>query len=536
MQRAIRTEREVEKQSRGYLLGVIVLSLSAIAVKFIGLFYKIPMLKLLGSEGMGYFNSAYELYALFCVISTSGIPIAMSVMISTSSKDKTVGAQVIFKIAARALLLIGIVCATAMFGLAYPFSKLLGEEKCVYALLTISPGLLFACLTGAYRGYFQGLSRMVPTAVSQLIETVCKLVFGLLFVYLAIVAGYSTEIVAAAAALGLVIGSAISMCYLFITRKTSKTISGEVDHIEKGILRMLFKMSAPITLSAAALSFTRLIDMAMIIRRLQSAGCTSEEAFSVYGGYTTLAVPLFALAPTLISSVAQPLIPRLGDAISSRNMKEQTTAVNDAIRLASIISMPISMGLSLFSKEILELLFRGQREEIESCAPLLSMLGISVVLSCMVTVGNSILHAYGHAKIPMIAMLIGSVVKIVTSYFLIGSASIGIAGAPISTFLCDFTINAINAYYISKCLPSEIAVGRTLVRPFVASALSVALVKIFYGICAARVGEGTMLTLSFIGLAALVYIPACLLLGVVKISDISIKEKKKPAQQGRIND
>lgn len=528
---AARTDREVKKQSQGYLFGVVILSLSAIAVKLIGLFYKIPMLKLLGSEGMGYFNSAYELYALFCVISTSGIPVAMSVMISTSSSDKVAGALRVLKIAAKALFLIGIVCSAAMFGLAYPFSKLLGEEKCVYALLAISPGLLFACLTGAYRGYFQGLSRMAPTAVSQLIEAVCKLIFGLLLVYLALRAGFRTEMIAAAAALGLVIGSVLSTMFLFIMKKRTVETPERVCYSEKSILKTLFKTSAPITLSAAALSFTKLIDMTMIIRRLQSAGYTSEEAFSVYGSYTTLAVPLFALAPALIGSVAQPLIPRLGDAIASGDCEGQTSATNDAVRLASIISMPISLGLSLFSKEILELLFKGQNAEIVLCAPLLAMLGMSVTLSCLVTVGNSILHAYGRARIPMIAMLIGSVVKIITSYVLIGNSGIGIAGAPISTFLCDFVINAINAYYISKCLPSGIAVGKVLVRPFAASVLSVAIAKIIYGIFAARFGEGNALTLSFIGLAAMIYLPTCLLLGVVKIDDIPIiKKKKQPAK------
>ena len=531
MRKTARLEREVEndvsvkKETRNYLFGVLVLSLSAIIVKLIGLFYKIPMLKLLGSEGMGYFNAAYEIYALFCIISTAGMPVAMSVIISSCSDNKGRGALRVFGVAFRMLLVIGVVCTSVMLAFAFPFSHLLGESRSVYAILAISPALLFACLTGAYRGYFQGLSKMTPTAISQFIEAACKLIFGLVFVFLALRLGFKTEIVAAFAALGLVVGSFLSMLYLCITKRISGDTSVKNDGGQGEIIRMLWNTSVPITLSAAVLSVTRIIDMTMIIRRLQSAGYTGSQAFSVYGSYTTLAVPLFALAPALISSVAHPLVPRLGDAIAIGDKDAQTRAANDAVRLSALISMPMSIGISLFSKEILELLFRGQAAEIELCAPLLSMLGLSVTLSCLVTVGNAMLQAYGHARIPMISMLIGSGLKIVISYFLIGNARIGIMGAPISTLLCDLVINIINSYYISKSVPMGISVGKSLVRPFVAALVSVLISKISYGYFAAKYGTGAILTLSFIGLAAVLYVPLCLLLGAVSFKEITPRIK-----------
>ena len=72
----------------GFFSGGCILSLSAISVKIVGLVYKIPMLRLLGSEGMGYFNSAYELYTLLCVIATAGLPVAMAVMIAGAESNR----------------------------------------------------------------------------------------------------------------------------------------------------------------------------------------------------------------------------------------------------------------------------------------------------------------------------------------------------------------------------------------------------------------------------------------------------------------
>lgn len=533
MRKSARLEREVEKDvrvkkdTRNYLFGVVVLSISAIFVKLIGLFYKIPMLKLLGSEGMGYFNAAYEVYALFCVISTAGVPIAMSVIISSYSDDKRGGALRVFSIAFKALLVIGVICTSVMLAFAYPFSHLLGEVKSVYAILAIAPALFFACLTGVYRGYFQGLSKMTPTAISQFIEAACKLIFGLVFVCVALRFGFKTEIVAAFAALGLVVGSVLSMLYLCITKKMSCDLSAKDGRDKSKIIKSLWHTSVPITISSAVLSVTRIIDMTMIIRRLQSAGYTSTQAFSVYGSYTTLAVPLFALAPALISAVAHPLIPRLGDAIALGDGEGQASAANDAVRFTSLIAMPISMGISLFSKEILELLFSGQTAEIELCAPLLSVLGMSVTLSCLVTVGNAMLQTYGRARIPMISMLVGSVTKIVVSYFLIGNASVSIMGAPISTLLCDLVINIINFYYICKLIPGGIKVGKPLVRPFISALVAVLVAKITYGYFAAKYGGGTLQILSFIGLAAVLYVPLILLLGTVSLSEISLRFKKE---------
>ena len=499
--------------------GVVVLSLSAVIVKIIGLIYKIPMLKLLGSEGMGYFNSAYEIYTLFCIIATTGLPVAMSVMISSEKG----GAEKIFRVAMRLFLLLGVVGSAVMIGFARPFSEFLGSDKTVFCIFAIAPTVFLICLSSAYRGFFQGHGKMLPTAVSQVIEALGKLLLGLLFAFIALRSGYSVDVVAAFAVLGLTLGTAVSVLYLMLSKRSSgeKATCSLGEENDRGIAWRLMRTAIPVTLSAAVISLTKVIDMTMILRRLQDLGYESEVAFSAYGNYTTLALPLFSLAPALIASVAMPLIPSLSRAVAMNDAEEQGRVVSDALKLTSIVSMPIAIGLSLFAKPILELVFSGESEAISEAYPLLVVLGLSVTSACLITVSNAILQAYSRAYIPIISMAVGSLVKIVLAYFLIGNSEIGILGAPISTFFCDLIINAVNFYCISRVMPRTPSVSTVFLMPFTASAVAVILARVAYNALVIKFGESALLTLACVAIAAILYLPLVFIFKVVKKEEIS---------------
>ena len=431
-------------------------------------------------------------------------------------------------LAHRALLL-GVTGTLIMLMLAYPLALFLGG-KCLFAIMAISPTVFFICAISAYRGYYQGLGRMMPTAISQVIEAMGKLFLGVIFAFIALYIGFPTEVVAAFAIFGLMIGSALSMLYLWMLKRIGGQVETDLSVRSRGIiLRSLLKTAIPVTVSAAVVSVTRMVDMTMIIRRLQSFGQTSEAAFSAYGCYTTLAVPLFGIAPALVSSVALPLIPRLGHAISDGDKWKETETVNDGMRLASLISMPIGVGISLFSKEILELLFMGQTDEIELAAPLLSVLGMSVALSCLVTVGNAVLQAYGRPHIPTVSMTAGAILKVILAYFLIGDPSIGIMGAPISTLICDLAINLINFYYIAKCVPEAIDVRRSFIGPFIAAIIAGAISRLAFGAAEVKADIGSLLTVGAILLCAIIYAFLCLAFKVVKVDEIR-KLRRKNAE------
>lgn len=465
----------------GFMSGVLVLSISTIIVKILGLAVKIPMLNTLGAEGMGYFNSALEIYALLCVISTAGLPVALSMLIS-ESRERGDSAEVrrVYKTALTLFFAVGAIGSGAMLLFSEQIALLVGNPQAEPCITAISPAVLLICLCSAVRGYFQGFENMTPTAVSQLIEALGKLFFGVGFGLIALKAGADLPFAAAMSALGLTLGILLSGIYLFIEKLTHR--QGLIEkstgntRYNSGKISALLKIALPITVSSAILSLCRIIDMALILRRLQSIGTSIAEANRIYGSYTTLAVPVFALVPSLITPISLSLVPRLSSAIERGDADAQADVVDRAQRLTVLLAMPASMGIALYSAPILSLLFSGQEEAIDVAAPLLSILGISVVFSGLITTTNAVLQSYRQTVRPIISMAIGTCVKIALAYILIGIPEIGVWGAPISTLVCNVTITVINLAFIGKRLPQSSknsGIGQSLMRPFWASLLAI---------------------------------------------------------------
>ena len=202
-----------------FFSGVLLLTLSTILVKFVGLFYKIPMLSYLGSEGMGYFHSAYEIYAIFCIIATAGLPVALSVLISAAlAEGKEREVQRIWRVSLALFVIVGMVGSLLMWGFAKPICRWIKSEDAYGCMISIAPTLFFICISSALRGYFQGYQKMLPTAISQLLEALGKLVFGLLFAQIALKRGATVPQLAAAAGWGVTAGTVLSTLYLALTR------------------------------------------------------------------------------------------------------------------------------------------------------------------------------------------------------------------------------------------------------------------------------------------------------------------------------
>ena len=521
------SEAEQGNTKRVFLSGVLLLTLSTLLVKVIGLIYKIPMLSYLGSEGMGYFNSAYEIYALFCVIATAGLPVALSVLISGAlARGEGSEARRIYSAALTVFLMIGALGSGVMLLFARRFCALIQSEGAYFSILSIAPTLFFVCLSSALRGYFQGYQRMLPTAVSQLIEALGKLVFGLLLARFALERGYDTARVAAFAGIGLTLGTALSFLYLLIEKMRFCPMA-ETDTEESAacqpllrIWKQMARLSIPMTLGASLVSLTKLIDMAMILRRLQAIGYSEVAANEAYGGYTTLALSVFGLLPSLVNAVALPLVPMLSAAIASGNRDRQSEMIRVSYRLVALFAIPSALGVAAFARPVLSLLFAGETVAVAAAAPLLSALGASVFLSCMITATNSVLHAYQEVNRPILAMLVGAGLKIVSAYFLIGSPRVALMGAPISTFLCDGAVVLLNLWFCERLcrVPDLSSVFR---RPLLCAVLSIGGSYAVYLSLVCRIGESSLLTMLALAGAAGSYLLLACLMGVFEEQDLS---------------
>lgn len=513
--------------------GVAVLTVSTVIVKVIGLLYKIPMIKYLGEDGMGYFNSAYEIYTLFYIIATAGLPVAISIMVAKNSeKGNTENVKRIFGVSMTVLSLLGVIGTLTIFFGARTFGDIIENSGAVASIAAIAPMAIFICISSAIRGYFQGKGNMTPTAVSQIIEALGKLVPGLWLGIRAVKMGYSITTAAAYATFGITVGVGLSMLYLvfaklFCRENAVEWAAFQTVERKRDIVGELTKIAVPITLSSAVISMTRIIDLVMILRRLQNIGYTEEAANAIYGSYSTLAVSMFNLPASLVTPVALSLVPVLTATVSAGNKSGERATLNSSLKLCGLMMIPASLGLSVFSHPILSLVFSGETGAVNIAAPLLSVLAVSVFFSCLMTVTNAVLQAYGMERKPIVSMTVGAAVKMVLSYILIGIPQINIYGAPISTLACDVAVSAINIAYIKKATDCVDSSARLFGGTLLSGVLSVGGVGLaYYGLLRREVitrsGISTLITIA---LAAVLYAVLILRFNVIRREEISLLPK-----------
>jgi stage V sporulation protein B len=516
-----------EKSRReGILSGVMLLAASTFLCKIIGLFFKIPIINIVGIDGMAYFSSAYNIYMLLNSIAAAGLPVALSILVA---KNRALGytdnIKKIFLSALTLFLLLGFAGTLLLYLGADSYSKFIGIEASAPAVKAIAPTLLFICISGAIRGYFQGHEIMLPTALSQLMESLGKLALGVGFALYAVKIGLDSSYTAAAAVIGLSAGVFLSVVYLFVrllffSRKANRICSTDnsVKDGNKKILYDLFIIAFPITLSSCVTSLTSLADTALITNRLVSGGFSSDAAVTLYSSYTNLAIPLFNLPPALITAIGVSLIPALTSAITRNAEGESKKIFTSAVKLCNTFAIPAAAGIAVFAKPILLAIYPNEAEACNFASPLLSILSAAIVFSCLTTVCNATLQAYMKPALPIISMASGALIKIAVEYILVGS-DIGIYGAPISTVACTLTILVMDLIFIAIYTPQRVELF-SLLKIFVSTAMSVGLSALLYKLLLCY-DCSDLLTLAIAIISAIcLYIIFALLFGVVSYADM----------------
>jgi len=535
---------EANRQKK-LVTGVLFLTLSAVAVKVIGLFYKIPLVNILGDDGMGYFSSAYTIYTLFHMLSTAGLPIAVSILVAEClAKNNHAKARRVLRITLVLFIGVGALGSGIMLLGSRFLAETIRNQPAQHAIALMAPVLFFVCISSALRGYFQGAQNMTPTAISQVIEAAGKLGFGIFFAYFAHSRGYHISIVAAYTILGITISSAGGMLFLWAARvwharrepKLPKHTYTDDNETNRSILRRLLKIALPITISASVLSLTNIIDLALVMRRLQAIGYSEEMANQLYGNYTGLAVPLFNLPPVLIYPIAFSIVPYITNALSRQDRNTTRLAISNAIKSAAMIGLPASVGLSVLAYPILSLLFES--ESAQMAAPLLAILGSAVFFISIAAVTTAILQACGKQNLPIISIMCGAGVKLLSSYILIGIPGVGITGTPVGTLLSYFTIAILNLIFVIRHTGVVPNFRMAFIRPFFAAAtcgvaayfanrtlllVMDARLAVVVAIGVAGVVYATMLLV----LRALTYQDLCLLIGKERFAKITRKFKIK---------
>lgn len=504
------------KQS--FLGGAALLTVTMLVTKAIGALYKIPLGNLLDEQGMNYFYAAYNIYNLLLMVSTAGLPLALSRLVSQAEALGRVNRRRrIVSVAFWLFLLLGLFSSGLMFFLAGDLAGWMHNTRAEDAIRVLSPAVLCVCLVSVIRGYTQGMGDMRPTAASEVIESASKLVVGLGLAWWLLRQGYPSHIAAAGAIAGVTAGVILSL--LALTVWTATHLSRDKGRDDPGqsrdILRQLLAIGVPITVGSVSLSVINLLDQSITMGILQTPwGLTEPEAAGLYGTYS-YAGNLFALPAAFIYPMTISLIPAIGAALARGDRSAAGRHTVAAFRLTALLALPAGVGLSVLARPILELLYPAKgAATLEAAAYHLEILGVGSIFVCLMALSNGILQAYGREKVPLWTLLAGGGLKIALNYLMISNPDYGIRGLPVSTLCCYALITVLNLGAIARYVPERPDYFRVFSRPGLA-ALGMGAAAWWLHRLLADLLPGGLATLLAVSLAAVIYAGAALLLGAV---------------------
>ena len=562
------------------LNGALILAVSTIIVKLIGALYKIPLTGLFGGVGRGYFNAAYNFYTPIYAVSMAGLPVAVSRLVSESVSLNRFGeARQIYKVATKIFLITGAAGTAVMFLLSYPYVRYVSSIHALPSILCIAPSVFFCCAMSSYRGYYEGLRNMTPTAVSQVIEALGKLVLGIGLAWgvmhvgvdqyektgvvfgkaaesLEVAYSYIYPYTAAAAILGVTIGTVAGLIFLMLLHKIKGDGITRADLInspslvsDRDIAKRIITFAIPMVIGSLITNITNLIDTVTIQARLEDAFQAAPEvikamySFSLrtsgtldadiptylYGTYGA-ALDFRNLIPTITMSLGISALPVLSAAWAIRDKKQIRTNIESVLRVTMLVALPAGFGMAVLATPILSLLYGGKPDIVPIAAPIMAVYGYATALMAVSTPIANMLQGIGRTDVPVKAAVAGAVVKIGCNYVLVGNPRFNINGAPIGSILCYVVIVVINLYYLLRVSDVRIGVVSVFLKPLLSAGVSAAGAWAVYrfgmSVLAEKAPHMDLVVLALsIAAAVILYVAALLLCKGLSKDDISMLPK-----------
>ena len=518
----------VKKQT--FLGGAAVLAAATILVKLIGACYKIPLVRIIGTQGYNYFLNAYDIYSVLLIASTAGLPVAMSRMIAEAqTMGNTARIRRIYQASLYVFLPIGIVGSLGMMLFAQPLARFIESPDSWVAMLALGPAIFFVCLFSSYRGFFQGQSSMTPTAVSQVIEALSKLVLGLGLAWLLVRMGYDITVAAAGAILGVTVGTVLAAVYLGLKHRTAmRALEAErsvgVQEPLGRTMRTLLAIAIPITIGAAGLQLLTVIETKIILGQLVSGAGFSQDAAESLKGLYGSAQTLFNLPSALITPLTVAVIPAISGRLTTGDNLSAKKVGESSLRIMSLIALPCGIGLFVLAEPIMKLIYNYAGAELATGTQLMQYLGLAVIFNAIVLMTNAILQAHGHVAIPMVTLLVGGVIKLVINYFLVRQPEVNIVGAPISTLICYGLIALMNLIAMAATIRPTPNLLRVIWKPVLATAAMGVSAYMAYDVVSVRLSNAIS-CLAAIAAAGVVYLVFVLVLQIITRDDCDLLPK-----------
>ena len=564
-------KKKREGKGQSFLKGAMVLGGSMVVVRLMGMVYKILLSGMYGGVGTGLFNAAYALYNPLFMLSTAGFPIAISRMVSESmTKQRYRDVKQIHRLSVPIFVIAGLVCFIAMVIGSFIYVKIINADNTIFALLCLSPTIFFGCLMSIYRGYFEGMRNMTPTAISEIIEASCKLFIGFAASFITMKlcmgqyysSGYvlgikcSGEAEANAAAVPLAIGAAITgislgslfgFLFLFIRYKhkgdgiDSEDLNNSPPPRSNGtIMRTMVRTAIPIGLGSIIMSIGDMIDSTLVQTRIFNIMETDPDALlNVYGslipdevfyggdthiylyGCYGIALTLMMLVTAVTQVFGTTALPSVTAAYTSGNKEKLKQSMETVLRVTVLVTIPSGIGLSVLAEPLLSLIYSSPSvaNEVEIGSKVLTVMGISVIFIATSTPLCSMLQAVGRMDVPLKLFTAGMIMKIIVNYILVGIPEINIQGANVGSMVCYGFVTVVAMFVLCRrtgVIPDFMSI---LVKPLLASLLCGA-AAYFSEILFDIVLMQSIATILSVIVAIIVYIISLLLLRAIKREDI----------------
>ncbi len=523
--------------------GAAILAVGILVVKLIGMFYKIPLLNIIGEQGSADFNNAYNIYSVLLTISTAGLPVAVSKLVSEADAlGRRNQVRRTFRLALALFLILGVLSFLVMFFGSEQLAGLMNDSMAAPGIRALAPAVICVGCLSAFRGYAQGHGNMTPTAVSQIIEALCKLTVGLGLAYWLVGHGADASHAAAGAITGVTVGTIVALAYMLmnflITRSQEPQLADDRPDEPSTILKHLLMIAVPITISSSMVGIVTVIDTSLVQGQLQRALLENQDTWTLYQDFVDFAslkealsawqaalpdgsavsmslldqyaaqaealrdqqsaltdlqsaslelhaalenisrtlygnysgaLNIYNLPTSLMAAVTAAVIPAVSGALARRDRRGAGRITGSALRISALAACPMAVGLFVLGEPIMALIFPNLNPQL--AGPLLSTLGLATLFVCMMLVCNSVLQAHGFVSLPVIIMVAGGVVKIITNYNVVIQPTIGIYGAPMGNILCFALCMTLDLVVMSRVLPRRPKYIQVFAKPLAASAL-----------------------------------------------------------------
>lgn len=516
------------KSSEKFLKGTFILTVASFVVKVIGAANWIFVSRILGGEGIGLYNMAFPIYFFALTVSQAGVPVAISIITAERVALKDIfGAKRVFRISMLLMLFTGIFFSvltyfSAQWLIDWQFIR---DQRAYMAVVALSPTVFFVTFLSASRGYLQGWQRMTPTAVSQIVEQLFRVITMIMLAELLL--PWGLDYAAAGASLGALAGAVTGLIVLVyfhikLNRDIEKTYGVDLKPSSESaseptfsIIKRIFKLALPVSASSIMLPVVSNLDLMIVPQRLEVAGYSVHQATELFGYLTGMAVPLVNLATILTASLAVSIVPAISEARALKDTARIFRQTAAAVRISNFVCFPAFVVVFFLATPIASLIYNAP-----GAGDAVMIAAVSIILLGLHQVSTGVLQGLGHTTIPMVNMILAAVAKVILNWTLTAMPMLGIMGAAWAT-VADIGVAAfINLYFIYKYIGYKMELGQ-LFKTICAAGVMALVVKFFYDLTVAQWHMEILSTFGAIGAGCIIYVATLALIGGLLEEDMA---------------